>query len=177
MAYGEIGLPIDLFNNTVVVFALGDDNIFSVHELLREKFNEITLAEVMPTLGMVYTTELKGKAIYPFRPLTEVEFLKRSFRRDKSLNRWVAPLRLESIFGTLNWTKSGIIGNQITVDELSSAFTELTLHGKGVFQHYSRKLFDLKGEFLNSYVPSKELSLEFERVYTEALNLQFDFML
>jgi hypothetical protein len=73
---------------------------------------------------------LKGKALTPFRSLNECEFLKRSFYLDRTLNRWIAPLRESAIAEMLNWTKKGKEGDQITLDNLCFALREFSLHGK-----------------------------------------------
>jgi hypothetical protein len=175
MCWIKTGLPIDVFNSSVRFTSLGDDNVFSVSQEYREYFNELTLVDLMEQIGMVYTTELKGVAELPFRNLSQVEFLKRSFRFDYSLNRWVAPLRMESIFATLNWTRKGFGSDQITADELSSSFGELSLHGRSVFNQFAPKLMDLKNRYLDGYEPSKGLSLNFDIVYNDTLKSDFSY--
>jgi hypothetical protein len=169
MCYIIKGFPADTFNNNVVLFVLGDDNTFSVSSKIEEHFNEMTLVELMEKIGMNYTTELKQEATVPFRKITEVEFLKRSFRFDKAHNRWVAPLNMESIMCRLNWTKKGLSYKQVTADELSGVFSELSLHGKETFYKYSEPLLELKRIYLKDVMPAKGITLDYDVVYSDTL--------
>lgn len=145
IAFQFADLDIDCFNDNVYMVALGDDNAFSVSEAYRENFNEFTLKDLMSQCGFVYTTEFKEDAVTKFRSLCNVEFLKRTFRYDKSLGLWLSPLRLEAITEMLNWTKKGPIGDQIAVDNAVIALRELTLHGKEVYDYWFCTLTELAG--------------------------------
>lgn len=173
MSYQLAGYDADSFNDNVQVEALGDDNIFSVSDAVKEGFNEIKLPELMDKCGMIYTTELKVEALIPLRKLTDIGFLKRSFRYDPSLGRWVAPLEMDSIFTCLNWSKKGILKDQITADMIPSALSELSLHGKEVFDNFSHHLLEIKNRFLPSLKPSREICTDFRIVYSDVLKSDF----
>jgi hypothetical protein len=175
MAYQLAGFPASTFNANVELMVLGDDNEFSVSDEIKEDFNELTLVGLMEQCGMVYTTELKGVATVPLRKITEVSLLKRSNRYDRKLGRWVAPISLDSIFGSLNWTKKGIQEDQITVDAIPSALNELSLHGKEIFDKYAHKLVDLKNKFLPNHKPAKEIFANFEICYCDTLETDYYF--
>jgi len=153
IAWIVTGNKINFFNDNVFLCCLGDDNIFSVTPCFRKDFNELVLPGVMKKLGMVYTTELKETALVPFRLITEVEFLKRSFRFEKYDHRWVAPLRTESILESIYWTKKKN-GMKITQGNLFVALREMSLHGKKEFDQFSSAISlsmqDAKLDF-NSY--------------------------
>lgn len=170
MAYQLSGFPASSFNANVELMVLGDDNQFSVSDTVKEAFNELTLVGLMEQCGMVYTTELKGVATVPLRKITEVSLLKRSNRYDRKLGRWVAPISLDSIFCSLNWTKKGVAEDQITVDSIPSALNELALHGKEIFDRYAHQLVDLKNKFLPDHVPAKEIFADFEICYCDILD-------
>lgn len=125
----QAGLDIHDFNSNVELNALGDDNIFSVSSWYREAFNELTLVKYMKTIGLTYTTETKGTAVKAMRRLTDVGFLKRKFRYEEKLARWVGPIEKSTIANLLDWTKDKD-GDTITVDKAVSALRELSLHGK-----------------------------------------------
>ena len=144
MAYTLAGYDVITFNDNVYLIVLGDDNLFSVSTAVMDKFNEMDMPSYMSRLHMTYTTELKGEATSKFRSLSEVEFLKRSFRFDKKLNRYVAPMNMESIFRPLNWAKKGMMGDQIVVDTCQSGILELSLHGKEIFLKYATLLHELR---------------------------------
>jgi len=145
VAFQFADLNIDYFNDNVYIVALGDDNIFTVSKPYRDSFNEVTLKDLMSQCGFKYTTELKEEALYKFRALHEVEFLKRTFRFEKVLGLWLGPLRLDAITEMLNWTKKGPIGDQIAVDNVIIALREFTLHGKKCYDYWFEVLVELSG--------------------------------
>lgn len=165
--------PVATFNDNVESVSLGDDIVFSVRENIRHNFNEMFLQSNMPLFGMKYTSETKEYCKYPFRQITEVEFLKRSFRLDKENNRWVAPMRITAVFAPLNWTGKGILGNQSSVDEICSTLSELSLHGEKIFDTYALTLVNMKNTYLPTYKPAKEYSTDYYQVYHETLGLEF----
>jgi hypothetical protein len=140
------GLPLSDFSKNVVLFVVGDDNIFSVHPKFREQFNELTLCELMRKIGLSYTLETKGQASEKFRGLSEVEFLKRSFRWDSDVARYVAPLRLSVVLDIPNWTKHNC-PDLIAVDNINECSKELSLHSRTIFQRYNSKLVSAKELF------------------------------
>jgi hypothetical protein len=142
IAFQFAGMDIDTFNKDVYMIALGDDVLFSVAPWLWSTFNELTMPNLMKRCGMIYTNELKEQATIPFRQLEEVEFLKRSFVKHKGLNRWIAPLRLESIINMLCWTKKKN-SDQVAVDNIGVAIREFSLHGQEVFDYWYTVLLDL----------------------------------
>nr|UNY42022.1 MAG: polyprotein 1 [Picornavirales sp.] len=172
LAYIDAGLDVSTFNENVYLIALGDDNTFSVSSTVQDKFNEFTLPALMSTYGAVYTTELKEKALVEMRKLSEVSFLKRSFRFDSSLNRWVAPLDIESIFKPLNWTKRNVSRDQIPPDQIVSSIRELSLHGKQVFDKYATDLVALSQKQYPGVLPNKPYCINFAVVYPETLSLE-----
>jgi hypothetical protein len=149
--------PIDAFNKHVYFIALGDDNLYSVSLDYHLTFNELLLPDVMASLGQLYTTELKGEAIEPFRKLTDVEFLKRKFLYSREAARYVAPLRIDSIVNMINWTKKNKNktdrknSSQITVDNISTSLREFSLHGKKTYDYWYNVLIPLKEEYYPNY--------------------------
>jgi len=127
ISFQEAQLPITKFNDLVFLICLGDDNLWSTHETIRDKFNEMTMPDLMKSAGMVFTNELKENAKEKYRKLTEVEFLKRGFKKDKALGRWIGPLRESAIVEMLNWTKKGLLGDTITVDNIANV-SEILLY-------------------------------------------------
>jgi hypothetical protein len=115
----------------------GDDVIYSVHPHYRAVFNDFTISKRMKSFGFTFTNELKTESLECFRPIEEVEFLKRGFRFEPWINRWVAPLRLSVILNIPMWTKKGSQAERITIDNISVCFRELSLHGLFVFQKWS----------------------------------------
>lgn len=175
IAFQFANLDITMFNKLVYICALGDDNIFCAHKSIIDKFNEINMPEFMAKCGMKYTTELKQTASVAMRKLTEVEFLKRSFRYDDSLNRWVAPLR-EEVFATmLQWTKKDLDGDQITVDNMSMVLRESSLHGEEMFTKWRDEIFRIKADCLPDIEPHKEFDIDFATAYSDVCKLEYYF--
>lgn len=131
-----------VFAKAVILFVLGDDNIFSVSDEFKEFFNELTLPQYMAEIGLIYTTESKGKAVLPFRKLSEVNFLKRSFRFEKLYGTYVGPLLLESLLEIPMWIKVGDSNEGNFIQNIENFIRELSLHDSTVFESYKRKLHE-----------------------------------
>jgi hypothetical protein len=128
-----------VFNECVELQVTGDDNIFSVHDRYSDQFNELALPTLMAECGLKYTTELKGKAVKPWRKLTEVNFLKRSFRFEKIFGCYVGPLDLSSILEIPCWTKKAN-GEEIFYDNLNVFIRELSIHDTETFNYYAKAI-------------------------------------
>lgn len=127
----------DEFHNHVVLFVHGDDNLFAVSDWAAQFFTMDFIQSAMAeNLGLQYTDETKGDTIKGWRSITDVEFLKRSFRYDDKLQRWVAPWRLTALLECLNWTRKGDQALQIVFDKVQLALKELSLHEKEVFDYW-----------------------------------------
>lgn len=146
MCWIQLGLPVfgeGSFYDNVYLVTMGDDNIYSVSVPFREKFNEFAVSEEMAKLGLIYTPEVdkSAKVKVGLRKLTEVSFLKRSFRFDSFTSRWVAPIDMSVILDMPNWTKNNPeLRHSITKDNVESALMELSLHGEEVFDKYSTRI-------------------------------------
>jgi hypothetical protein len=173
IAFQFAGFKADEFNENVALVCLGDDNLFSTSPSYRDVFNEVNMPEFMEPCGMVYTTELKEKATERFRPIQQVEFLKRSFRYDDSFGKWVAPMRISALYIPLNWTKKGVESDQITVDQITSTIAELSLHGRSVFNKHARSLHDLRAMHYPNCKANKELTLDYDFVIADTLHTDF----
>jgi len=170
VAWMFAGNEIGDFHENVYIAALGDDNIFSVSKKFRENFNELKMPELMRKVGMVYTTELKDTAKRAFRPIQEVEFLKRSFVRDSFKNRWIAPLRFSAIIEILNWTKKGEKRHEIAVDNAGLVLREISLHGKQTYDEWYCVIDHLLKEHYKGAKPKGMFSSDFKEVYSSVLD-------
>jgi len=134
---GVEGLPE--FDKHVVLITYGDDSAMSVSKYAVQFFNYHTISEAMAKLGYTYTDEVKvgtGEGP-PFRTLSEIAFLKRGFRYEPRLTRYVAPLAIDSILEMLYWTKKGARSELITKANVEIALRELSLHSKQDFQKWA----------------------------------------
>jgi len=137
------------FNEKCYLIALGDDNVFSVHEDNRETFNEVVVGKYMSELGLTYTSETKDGLNAELRSLDKVEFLKRSWRYENIVRRFVAPLRIDGLLDTISWTKRGNQCDRITEDKVDNALRELSLHGKEVYSSWSSKISNVSKDTVN----------------------------
>nr|UQB76001.1 non-structural polyprotein [Flumine dicistrovirus 19] len=125
------------FPSYVYMCALGDDNVFGVRPKIHDLFNSATISEYMAKIGLTYTSELKDVTTSEFRLLEGVEFLKRSWRKETTLDRYVAPLRLEVVLETPYWTKRCHFADEITISNVNDSLIELALHGPKIFSDFS----------------------------------------
>jgi len=107
----------------------------------------------MAKIGLKYTNENKSISFVKLRPIYEVSFLKRSFRFEKIVNRWVAPISLETISNELDWTKK-IDSNAISKDKAMIAIRELSLHGKAKFDKHFEDIKNAVRDNIDSVPPT-----------------------
>jgi len=96
----------------------------------------------MKSFGYNYTDEMKtsdGEGPLS-RNLEEVTFLKRGFRFEPGVGRYLAPLALPAILEMLYWTQRGHCGEEITRTNVDNALRELSLHSRATFDEWSPKI-------------------------------------
>jgi hypothetical protein len=134
----EIDLGDNLFDSHVKLYVHGDDNVFAVSPKYCVLFNPEFISEAMfDTMGLIYTSETKNTADAEWRNISQVEFLKRSFRFDEEVRQFVAPWRLSELLECLYWTKDNSQRIQIVHDKMELVMRELSLHGREIFDKYS----------------------------------------
>lgn len=116
----------------------GDDNIVSYAPVDTPWWGQQTLEAAIPKFtGMDYTNERKSDEILSGREITEITYLKRAFRFDGV--RWRAPLDLDVIKETLNWSTV-----RCTIDEMrlrvDGTLMELAQHGQEVFDEHAPRI-------------------------------------
>lgn len=137
------------FTEHVYLCCLGDDNVFNFSEECSGVFNQTTVSKHMAEIGLTYTDEMKNDTVVPFRPLSEVTFLKRSFRIEPSMDIYVAPLAMETILEMPFWTKKGPLRDSIVTDNVNTALMELSLHDPKVFNQWAPQII---AEYNKHYV-------------------------
>nr|WPV63190.1 MAG: RNA-dependent RNA polymerase [Wufeng shrew dicistrovirus 2] len=160
-----------LFWQECGIVAYGDDHIVSVPDYELKTFNQESLVSLFQKIGLSYTMEDKdAKAEQPSRLLTEVSYLKRGFRRDKQMNRWVAPLSMSTILETPMWIHKSPDPRLQTVSNLEWALKELSLHSEETWNEWSPKLRQ-QCERLGQYTIYKD------RDYTKRVCLDQDLIM
>nr|WPR18446.1 MAG: RNA-dependent RNA polymerase [Chemarfal virus 190] len=146
------GLDPNDFNKNVYLCALGDDNIFSVNSKYRGVFNELTLTHLMKAIGLTYTNENKTESVVANRRIYEVNFLKRGFRYEKTIDRWVAPISMVTIINELDWTKK-TDADPITKEKTVIALRELSLHGEAKYNQHASEILEVAKKNLDHRPP------------------------
>jgi hypothetical protein len=121
----------------VKLYVHGDDNVFCVSPKYADLFNPTFISDAMyDTMGLIYTSETKDVVASEWRSITQVEFLKRSFRFDDEVRQFVAPWRLSELLECLYWTKDNAQRIQIIHDKMELVMRELSLHGRETFDRH-----------------------------------------
>lgn len=139
----------DMFES-VNEITYGDDNAIAYKDLVQVLFDQNNLSDaILKCFGMTYTNESKTDTAVCSRDLTEISFLKRSFRKTKY--GYTCPLELSVLKETLNWTRNGNTEREFEI-VIESVLRELSIHGKSVYDMYARKICKLSSEICN-YIP------------------------
>ncbi|APG76813.1 hypothetical protein 1 [Beihai picorna-like virus 75] len=126
------------FNKRCALVAYGDDNLIAVEPETYQWFNQRTITSAFEKLGHVYTDEAKSGVIEESRSISDVMYLKRRFVFDQVSGRYIAPLELDVVLEIPQWTKKGVMRDQITLDNIDACLRELALHGRDTFTTYAR---------------------------------------
>lgn len=139
----------------------GDDVIFAVSDRL-PLYTATNIGTALKEAGMTFTPALKGDKMFEARPIEEVTFLKRSFKKIGGVYR--APLATESSAEMCNWiTKSNdpIIA---TEDNIKAAFRELAISEDDyTLQEAIQQAFYKRTGILIPLVRREELLCEFTK--------------
>nr|YP_006347732.1 putative RNA-dependent RNA polymerase [Grapevine deformation virus] len=149
----------ECFDRCVVLVTYGDDNVFTVAQSVMEHFTGDALKRQMAKIGVTITDgKDKSLSTIPARPLLELEFLKRGFKRSPG-GHVGAPLEKLSIMSSLIYIRSdGSDLLQKLLDNVNTALVELYLHA-------DREYFDSVRDFYLEKLPPgsyKELTTWFQ---------------
>lgn len=126
------------FHKEVAIFVTGDDVIMSVSDKYKQSFNGIVVQEMMAKIGYTYTSATKDDEVVDFKPLSQAQFLKRSFRMEPLLGQYIGPLDLKTVVEIPLWTKKHD-SLAITVSNITEFFDELSLHDQSVWDTWAEK--------------------------------------
>jgi len=126
------------FDDNVKLYVTGDDLAMAVSDKCKPTFNGVTIQKMMEEIGYTYTSADKTSGVVPFKRLSEITFLKRSFRYEKLLNRYLGCLDINSIIEIPLWTKNKE-SLAIFESNLKEFFDELSLHNEKVWNQYALK--------------------------------------
>jgi len=130
------------FDHYVRVIALGDDHVYSVHPKAAHFYKPTAFVREFAFLGLGYTDSTKQPIVEDvWKTIEQVSFLKRSFRYEASLDRYVAPIELRTIRETVLWHPDYDHNHAISRDRFSIAIMELSLHSDAVWEEFSGPMF------------------------------------
>jgi hypothetical protein len=142
---------ITLFRYLIAAMLYGDDGAYNIHNNLIHLFNQSTLPHAFKQLGMYATDETKGKvACNSTRPLSEISFLKRHFLWDDRNSAYLAPLDLSVVLEMVNWVRGDEDQIDACIENVETAFKELSLHPEPIFSKYSHLLFNACLDYMNT---------------------------
>jgi len=140
-----------MFWNRNGIVAYGDDHIVAVPLSEIDGFNQFTIPKFMSKIGLSYTMEDKDASVEKkYRFIDEINYLKRGFKFDKTLNRYICPLNLDTILEFPMWNHKCPDPIAQTIVELEKCIEELSLHDNDVWNKYILKLHEC-GRSLGHY--------------------------
>lgn len=138
------------FRDNVSMVSYGDDNVINFSDTVAENFNQNTATEAYASFGMIYTDESKSSGqVAPWRSLTEVNYLKRTFRLEDGV--WRAPLALETITESCNWIRKCNDPVEACTQNCETAFRELAQHDRKIFKSWVSTIANALYEKTGSY--------------------------
>jgi hypothetical protein len=146
---GVLGLT--QFNEKVRIIAYGDDNALNISHDCLVFFNQNTISAALAKVGLTYTCEAKSGEVADFRTLDQVSFLKRSFRFEKRVHSYIAPLELDTILEMPYWYHHGVTNRDTTIQNVETALRELALHSREVYDTHAPPIVKASREKLNHY--------------------------
>lgn len=150
------------FFQDVMDFVYGDDKLNSVYRH-SEILNAITMREYFESLGLGFTDASKQPIVHPFQDISEVSFLKRSFRYHSDLGKVVCPLELDVLQSGLSWVDH-------TKDIQLVMKAKIDNYQREIFLHPDRKflLLDFEKRLLNYGIELQKLPFQYlMKLYSE----------
>jgi hypothetical protein len=118
------------------VIVMGDDNVFSVSDRIKENFTESNLRVAFGEIGLAFTNEAKSDEMSDeLRPITAIGFCKRTFIFDKRVGHTVAPLDLAAIYASMDYFKKGQSREDHT-SHIDWMLMELAIYPEDVFNNH-----------------------------------------
>jgi len=128
------------YDEDVYMCRLGDDHVGAVAERSASFFNMITIEATVPIIGMKYADANKNPVKEPFMKLSDVTFLKRSFRYEPLVGRFIGTLDLKTVLEMPQWTKRGPQKHIIELANFDTAMLYLSMHDDAVFNEWAPKM-------------------------------------
>lgn len=159
------------FRDNVRMMFVGDDSIGSSRLLW---YNMATLQRVFTQYGIKYTDAQKNLVATEFINFADMDFCKRNFRYEERVQKFVAPIKIDSIYKSLFcYRESKTSEKDIMISVLRSAVRELARHAKHVYDSEIEILRKTADEY-GVYHMVEELSLNYDDWWTKMFAKDFD---
>jgi hypothetical protein len=135
------------FKTHIHLMTYGDDNVMGISKSC-PWFSHTTIQNEMAAIGVTYTMADKSTESIPYIHISEVSFLKRTWRFDEELGIHLAPLEhgsIEKMLLTCVKSKS-ITFEEQTMAIIGSAVWEYFFYGKNVFEEKRDMLLEVVKE-------------------------------
>jgi hypothetical protein len=136
------------FQKLVHLITYGDDNALNVSPEIVKWFNHTAVAEQMAKIGVTYTMADKEAISVPTIDIDSVSFLKRKWRFDGEIEKYVCPLEEESIEKMLmvTLTSKTVCEEEQTVSSINSAVREYFWYGREIYEKKREMLMEVAEE-------------------------------
>jgi len=132
----RMGFSTQDFVDKCFLVTYGDDNVMSVFE----KFlDPAQLVEGFASIGMELTAESKTDT-FGYKRIGDVRFLKRAFRYDDLVCRYLAPMPLELVVEITYWMHKGHHWRELQAQVCDTFARELAHHEEKIFVDLLKKL-------------------------------------
>lgn len=140
------------FKKNVHLITYGDDNAAGVRRGV-DWFNHTAIVAALKSIGLTYTMADKNSESVPFINISEVSFLKRTWRWNDEVNSWLCPLSEESIHKALTvWTASKTIDPDTQMCAVITA-----MHDEFFF--YGRERFEKEHKFFAQILEREQFAV------------------
>lgn len=126
------------FLSLVVPRFYSDDFVCTVSPLIAHILRPDVVADAYKEFGWKVTSATKQATKTTFRHLSEVQFLKRSFRFDQDLAMWLPPLEFDTIADMVRYVRASHASNVRAqfLANVGDAFDEAAYHGKDKYNMF-----------------------------------------
>lgn len=159
------------FRENIALQMMGDDHVVAVGKTVQDKFNPVTIADVLNEIGQVYTSDIKDAELdTTFRRFDELTFLGATPRLVEG--KWCGAYLKAGLEETLLWTRNG---NRSLLDEVRTAFDLSSIHGKEYYTWYTSSINHALAEANFPVVRVDSWSAAANCVAQRTSNTQMDF--
>lgn len=153
LAFEDDETVLPEFDDHVDVKVQGDDNKVSVTSQVRDVYTPFAIRDGFAMIGITYTSADKDKPLENvYKELEKCTFLKRGFRYEPVLDRYVSPLSLDTIREMVLWHPKWDVNEEVTRDIVEIAMLELSQHDQitfdSIYEPFSKCYLDTFGEAL-----------------------------